>query len=55
MTEAIQLLKGYKPIIDKLGEPISASLIDASDQFNYHNENEKIARVNSIYIFKLTF
>jgi len=41
------LLKGYKPIIDKIGEPISAGFIDVSDDFNYHEEkNEKIARVS---------
>lgn len=46
-SEAIQLLKGYKPIIDKIGEPISAGFIDVSDDFNYHEEkNEKIARVS---------
>ena len=41
--EALELVKGYKPITEKLGEPIYANRLDLSDPFNYHDG--KTARV----------
>jgi hypothetical protein len=41
--EALELIKGYKPISEKLGEPVYAKRVDLSDPFNYHDE--KTARV----------
>jgi hypothetical protein len=44
-SEAIELIKEYKPIVEKLGDPIHCSAIDISDSFNYQDETE--ARVNN--------
>ena len=44
--EALKLTKGYRPIMEKLGEPVKFKPIDISDEFNY--QDEKIARVNPI-------
>ena len=45
-VKSIELLKGYKPAMDRLGEPIVAKLIDVSDEFNY--QDLEIARVNHL-------
>lgn len=34
----IDLLKGYKPALEKLGEPIEFKKIEITDEFNYHDE-----------------
>lgn len=38
--EAIELIKGYKPAMEKLGEPVFAKKIDLSDAFNYQDDKE---------------
>jgi hypothetical protein len=43
--EAVELVKNYKPIGAKLGQPIVIKPIDLSDAFNYHDEKE--ARVTA--------
>jgi hypothetical protein len=37
--ESLLLLKGYKPAMDKLGEPIKAGAIRDEDEFNQIKEN----------------
>jgi hypothetical protein len=33
--EAVELIKGYKPAMEKLGEPVVIQRVDLSDSFNY--------------------
>ncbi len=47
------MLKGYKPIQDRLGEPIYARKIDLSDAFNYHDMTE--GRVKDFFFRKEWF
>ena len=42
--EATELIKGYKPIANKLGEPYYFKKVQLNDNFNY--VDEKMARVN---------
>lgn len=37
--EAMHLLKGYKPALDNLGEPIKTKTINENDPFNSFKEN----------------
>ena len=37
--ESLSLLKGYKPAMDKLGEPIKAGAIRDEDEFNQMKDN----------------
>lgn len=39
-SDAINLIKGYKPAMEKLGPPIEVKKIDLTDHFNYQ-DNEK--------------
>lgn len=42
--EAVELIKGYKPMIDRLGEPVAIRKIDVSDGFNYQDlEKAKVS------------
>ena len=41
--EATELIKGYKPIANKLGEPYYFKKVQLNDNFNY--VDEKMARV----------
>merc|ERR550539_667373 len=38
--EAISLTKGYKPLTDKLGEPLYFKKVDVSDKFNFADQQE---------------
>ena len=37
-AEALALLKGYEPVVSRLGEPIEIKPLDISDKFNYQDE-----------------
>ena len=43
-AEALSLLKGYEPVVSRLGEPIEIKALDISDKFNY--QDEKRAQVS---------
>jgi hypothetical protein len=45
--EAIELIKGYKPIMEKLVEPVVFKKLDMSDSFQYHDG--KRAQVDLIF------
>ena len=45
--EATALIKGYKPIENKLGKPLVIKKVQLEDKFNFVDPiNEKVARVS---------
>ena len=51
--EAMVLIKGYKPMMDKLGEPVFAKSLDMSDPFQYHDgKTAKVFHSSSLLVFQ---
>ena len=39
-ADSVELLKGYKPAMEKLGEPLTIEKIDEKDAFNKTESNQ---------------